>query len=461
MSNNTQVRTRFAPSPTGMLHIGGARTALFNYLYAKHMGGEYVLRIEDTDLQRSTPEAIDAILEGLSWLDIPHDNEIVYQTKQRDKHVAAVDKMLKEGTAYKCYCTTEELAAVRAEQQAAKQKTMYNQKCREHNGTLDMPYTVRLKTPHEGFTTWVDAVQGEIKYPNKELDDLVLLRTDGNPTYNLVVVVDDANMGITHIVRGDDHINNTPKQILIYQALGLPLPIFAHVPLIHGDDGKKLSKRHGAVSVTAFRDEGFLPQAVSNYLLQLGWSCPSDILSREDAIKQFDISGLNKGAANFSTQKLEWLNSQYMMAMSGEELLAAITLFLKTKASDIQSARLIKGLPALAKRAKRLTTLAEQSAIYLVESPVQPNEQAQSCLDADSIERLSKLKEKLLQTNDWSATTLDETIGMFANEHGYKMPQIGKPLRAALVGTTQAPSLGEIMWVLGKDETLARLGDIA
>ncbi len=454
-----KVRTRFAPSPTGMLHIGGARTALFNYLFAKHMGGEYVLRVEDTDIERSTPEAIEAILEGLNWLDIPHDGAPVYQTKQRQKHVDAAHKMLEAGEAYKCYCTTEELAAVREAQQAAGQKTMYNQKCRDGSDAPEgTPFTVRLKTPNEGKTSWDDAVQGTIDYPNKELDDLILLRSDGTPTYNLAVVVDDADMGITHVIRGDDHINNTPKQILIYKALGLDVPTFAHVPLIHGDDGKKLSKRHGAVSVTAFRDEGFLPEAVSNYLLQLGWSYPEDMVDRETAIKHFDVKGINKGAANFSTQKLEWLNSQYMMKMDGAALFKAVRPYLAAEPTDVQAARLEKGLPGLAKRAKRLTTLAESAAVYQAEAPLTLDEGAAAAMDDDAKARMQQLKAKLEQVNDWTVEALDEAISSFITENELKMPLVGKPLRAALLGTTQAPSLGEILWVLGKEESIHRLG---
>lgn len=456
-----KVRTRFAPSPTGMLHIGGARTALFNYLYAKHMGGDYVLRIEDTDLERSTPEAIDAILEGLKWLDIPHEGAPVYQTKQQPAHIAAAHKMLENGNAYKCYCTHDELEKVREQQTAAGEKTMYNQKCRTRTDAPATPFTVRLKTPHEGMTTWVDAIQGEINYPNKELDDLVLLRSDGTPTYNLAVVVDDANMGITHVIRGDDHINNTPKQILIYQALGLTPPIFAHVPLIHGDDGKKLSKRHGAVSVTSFRDEGFLPEALSNYLLQLGWSYEEDIINRETAIEHFDITDINKGAANFNTQKLEWLNSQYLMKMDGQALFKACRPFLPADLTPTQEGRLLKGLPGLAKRAKRLTTLAESAAVYLAEQPIQLGNDALAALTPPDRGRLQALKEKLSTQNDWSIDGLDGIIQTFIAENSCKMPEVGKPLRAALLGTTQAPALGEVLWVLGKDETLARLSAFA
>ena len=456
------VCTRFAPSPTGMLHIGGARTALFNYLQAKHHGGEYKLRIEDTDAKRSTPEAVQAILDGLEWLGIAHDGAPVYQSQRQAEHKKMAEKLLESGEAYKCYCTPEELATMREAQQKAGEKPMYNQKCRTGGEDVlkDAPYTVRLKTPNDGETSWQDAVQGKITYSNKEIDDFIILRSDGTPTYNLVVVADDADMGVNSVIRGDDHINNTPKQIMIYKALGLPEPTFAHIPLIHGDDGKKLSKRHGAVAVTQFRDEGYLPQAVCNYLLQLGWSYKEDMIDKKTAIENFDIADVNKGAANFNTKKLEWFNSHYMQAMTGEELLEAVLPFLETSPTEIQKERLKKGLPGLAKRAKRLTDLAEGAAIYLKERKIELDEQAKEALDDDAKARMASLKSALEATESWQTQTLDETISAFTKNNDLKMPMVGKPLRAALVGTTQAPSLGEIMVALGREETLARLEDL-
>ena len=456
-----KVCTRFAPSPTGMLHIGGARTALFNYLHAKHHGGTYQLRIEDTDAKRSTPEAVEVILDGLKWLGIEHDGAPVYQSQRQAAHKKMAEKLLENGAAYKCYCTPEELATMREGQQKAGEKPMYNQKCRTRNDVpADTPYTVRLKTPNDGQTSWQDAVQGKISYANKEIDDFIILRSDGTPTYNLVVVADDADMGVNNVIRGDDHINNTPKQIMIYKALGLTEPTFAHIPLIHGDDGKKLSKRHGAVAVTQFRDEGYLPQAVCNYLLQLGWSYKEDMIDKDTAIENFDISDVNKGAANFNTKKLEWFNSHYMQAMSGEELLKDVMPFLESEPTATQKERLIKGLPGLAKRAKRLTELAQGASIYLAERPLEPDEQAKEALDADGRARMTALKAKLETVENWQTQTLDETIGAFTTQNDLKMPMVGKPLRAALVGTIQAPSMGEIMDALGREETLARLDDL-
>lgn len=456
-----KVCTRFAPSPTGMLHIGGARTALFNYLQARHYGGVYKLRIEDTDQKRSTPEAVKVILDGLKWLGVEHDGDPVYQSQRIDAHKAAAEKLLAEGKAYKCTCTSEELTAMREEQQKAGIKPMYNQKCRTGVDVDESkPYTVRIKTPNEGETGWDDAVQGRISYSNKELDDFIILRSDGTPTYNLVVVADDADMGVNNVIRGDDHINNTPKQILLYQALGLLQPTFAHIPLIHGDDGKKLSKRHGAVAVTQFRDEGFLPQAVRNYLLQLGWSYKEDMIDDKTAIEKFDIHDVNKGAANFNTKKLEWFNSQYMLRMTGAELLEAITPFLGATPTATQKQRLEKGLPGLAKRAKRLTDLASGAEIYLKERPLAADENAAEALDVEAKERLGKLREALEGSQDWDEESLDKIIADFIQNNDLKMPQVGKPLRAALVGTTNAPSLGEIMVVLGREETLARLTEL-
>ena len=456
---NPKTCTRFAPSPTGMLHIGGARTALFNALHARHHGGTCKLRIEDTDRKRSTDEATQVILDGLNWLGIEHDGEPVYQSDRLQAHKAAAQTLLDTGKAYKCYLTYEELAAMREEQQKSGKKPVYDQQHEDENIKDGTPYTVRLKTPDEGKTSWVDAVQGPISYANTEIDDFIILRSDGTPTYNLVVVVDDADMGVNQVIRGDDHINNTPKQILIYQALGLSLPEFAHIPLIHGDDGKKLSKRHGAVSVTQFRDEGYLPQAVRNYLLQLGWSFEQDLVDDKTAVENFDIHDVNKGAANLNTKKLDWFNSQYMVRMSGEALLQAVTPFLPEQPDATQKARLIKGLPGLAKRAKRLTDLAQGAGIYLKERPLARDENAAATLDGDAATRLTGLKKDLEQTATWQEEDLDKTIAEFIAAHDLKMPQVGKPLRAALVGTTQAPSLGEIMVVLGREETLARLAE--
>lgn len=459
--NAPKANTRFAPSPTGMLHIGGARTALFNYLHAKHHGGRYLLRIEDTDTKRSTPEAVQVILEGLAWLGIEHDDAPVFQSRQQDEHVKAAEKLLEKGLAYKCYCTPEELTEMREAQQKAGKKPMYDQRCRDGRDVpAGTPCTVRLKTPQDGKTSWKDAVQGEISYSNSEIDDFIILRSDGTPTYNLVVVVDDANMGVNEVIRGDDHINNTPKQILIYEALGLPLPEFAHIPLIHGDDGRKLSKRHGAVAVTQFREEGFLPQAVRNYLLQLGWSFNEDLIDDKTAIEHFDIHDVNKGAANFNTKKLEWFNSQYMVRMSGEELLEAVAPFLEREPTSAQKTRLIQGLPGLAKRAKRMTDLAQGAGIYLKERPLPRDENAEAALDDEAKTRLAALKNALEDVTDWREESLDKTISDFIATHDLKMPQVGKPLRAAIVGTTNAPSLGEIMVVLGREESLARLEEL-
>ena len=459
----TQVRTRFAPSPTGMLHIGGARTALFNLLLAKSQGGQFLLRIEDTDKARNTQENIDAILEGLNWLGVAHDEDVVFQSKNEQAHKDAALKLLTEGKAYKCYCTSQELDAMRAEQEANKQKPRYDSRCRAKEGQdIDKPYTVRLKVPADGTTKWDDAVQGVIDYPNKELDDFILLRSDGSPTYNLAVVVDDHDMGMSHIIRGDDHINNTPKQILIYKALGYDVPTFAHIPLIHGDDGKKMSKRHGAVGVMEYQKQGFLPQAVCNYLMQLSWSHQGgeEIFSIDEASKLFELKRIGKGAATFNTTKLKWLNAQYMRNLPPAELMVYLKPLLPN-ATDKQLKRIELALPALLKRAETLTEVAEGAEIFLTELPLSLDEKAASIMDNDAKERLDVIANTLEKNSSWQVESLEESIKQILTEHGYKMPQVGMPVRAALVGTTQAPGLGDLLAAFGKEESLKRLRSLA
>ena len=459
----TAVKTRFAPSPTGMLHIGGARTALFNALYARHTGGEYLVRIEDTDLERSTPEAVDAIREGLTWLGLMPDGEWVFQSKRIDAHKKAVQALLDSGNAYKCYCTPAELDTMRAEAEAKGAAPRYNRMWRERTDhPANTPYAVRIKAPLEGATTWDDAVQGTITYQNTELDDFIIARSDGTPVYNLAVVVDDADMGITHVVRGDDHINNTPKQILIYKGLGLSVPTFGHVPLIHGPDGKKLSKRHGAVSVLEYRDMGYLPEALLNYLIRLGWSHgDEEVISLKHAADVFDIKDINKGASNFDFNKLDWLNAHYMKEATPEALIEALTPFFAKMGitlTDQGRAYLQKGIKGLTQRTKRLTELAEAARIYLDEPPFTYTEQAAAALADGGKERIKgHVLPALEGLSDWSHDSLDATMKQVMADGGFKFPQIGMPLRAALTGTTQAPGVTELLEVLGKEESLRRL----
>jgi glutamyl-tRNA synthetase len=456
----TTVKTRFAPSPTGMLHIGGARTALFNLLYARRMGGQYLVRIEDTDAERNTPEAVQAIREGLTWLGLMPDGDWVFQSQRLPRHKEAVAQLLASGAAYKCFCTPEELDTLRAEAEAKGQAFKYPRLWRDRTDhPAGAPYSVRIKLPADGTTSWDDAVQGRIDYPNAELDDFVIARSDGTPVYNLAVVVDDIDMGITHVLRGDDHINNTPKQIAIYKAMGAVVPTFGHVPLIHGPDGKKLSKRHGAVSTLAYRDMGYLPEALLNYLMRLGWSHGNDeIISLEQATRVFDIHDINKGPANFDFAKLDWVNAHYMKIADPERLVTLLAPFLSAPLSARKRAMLVKGMPGLVQRAKRLTELAEAARVYLDEPPFAFTEQAAAALADGGKERIRQhVLPALQKLNDWSHDSLDAAIKQVVAEGGFKFPQIGMPLRAALTGTTQAPAVTELLDVMGKDESLRRI----
>ncbi len=332
------VKTRFAPSPTGMLHIGGARTALFSWLYARHFGGEFVLRIEDTDRERSTDEATQVILDGMQWLGLNWDGEPVYQGARQEQHIAAVNQLLAAGKAYKCYCSSERLDEMREKQRLEGKKAMYDGRCRHldaDSADSDAPYVVRFRSPDEGETWVKDMVLGDVCFPNAELDDLIIQRSDGTPTYNLAVVVDDADMGITHVVRGSDHLNNTPRQIQLYQALGLDIPKFAHIPLIHGPDGAKMSKRHGSVAITEYRERGYLPHAMNNYLARLGWSHGDDeVFTMSQMVELFDLENVGKGAARFDQDKLDWLNAYWMKASSAADLVAETRRFLDVDTSN-------------------------------------------------------------------------------------------------------------------------------
>lgn len=451
------VVTRIAPSPTGKLHIGTARTALFCKLFAQHMGGKYLGRIEDTDKERSTEENVQLIEQALDWLDLQPDEPWVYQSKHEARHKELAEKLLAEGKAYKCFATAEELEQMREEQRARNENPMYDNRWRERNDHPEgMPYVVRLKTDLEGYTSWDDIVQGHIDYPNTQIDDFIILRSDGSPTYQLAVVADDHDMGVTHVVRGDDHINNTPKQIMLYKALGFDVPHFAHMPLIHGEDGKKLSKRHGAVAAMDFKDMGYLKEALVNYMLRLGWSAGDlEKINYEEAIKLFELKDITKSPANMDMQKLNWLNGEYLKDMSPEAILEEIMPYLNTDLSISAKERLIKGLPGLVQRENLLPNLAKAADIYIADS-VELNEQAaQKLADADK-DKLAELVSKLEQT-PWEEDELSATIKGFVKETGLKMPMVMMPLRAALVGTPQAPGVSELLIVIGKDESLNRL----
>ncbi|ODA68481.1 Glutamate--tRNA ligase [Methyloligella halotolerans] len=467
-----QVITRFAPSPTGYLHIGGARTALFNWLYAKAQGGKMLLRIEDTDRARSTEGAILAILDGLRWLELDWDGEPVYQFSRAERHREVAEQLLAEGKAYRCYATKEELEAMREQARAESRAPGYDGLWRDRDPS-EAPegaaYVIRFKAPQEGQTVIEDQVQGRVTFANKDLDDLVLLRSDGSPTYMLSVVVDDHDMGITHVIRGDDHLTNAARQSQIYEALGWERPVFAHVPLIHGPDGAKLSKRHGALGVEAYREMGYLPAALRNYLVRLGWSHGDDeIISPEQMIEWFDVDAIGKSAARFDFAKLENLNGHYIRHSSDEALVAAIkSLLPHLKDGDAMAAalesdgetKLVQAMPGLKERAKTLVELIENAAFLFAERPLALDEKAEKLLDDAGRQTLSELQPRLEALDDWSAEPLEACIRTFADETERKLGKVAQPLRAALTGQSTSPGIFDVLVVLGRDEALGRIGD--
>ena len=466
------VVTRFAPSPTGFLHIGGARTALFNWLYARRHGGTFLLRIEDTDRARSTSEAVEAIYDGLRWLGLDWDGDAVSQFDRAGRHAEAARRLLDEGKAYHCYASPEELAEMRERARAKGTAALYDGRWRDRDPAEAPPGVdpvIRLKAPRSGETRIDDEVQGPVTVANDQLDDMVLLRADGTPTYMLAVVVDDHDMGITHVIRGDDHLTNAFRQTQLYRALGWEPPAFAHIPLIHGADGAKLSKRHGALGVGAYRDQGLLPEAVCNYLLRLGWSHGDDeIIDREQAIAWFDLDGVGRSPARFDPAKLENLNGHYIRAADDARLAAAVA---ETIASDRGAApshaateRIARGMPGLKHRAKTINELAENALIYASDGPPELNDKAASLLDADSRRHMARLKAILEGTKTWNAENLEAVVRDYvegAEPGGLKLKAVAQPLRAALTGSTVSPPIFEVMDVLGREETLCRLGAIA
>jgi len=467
------VITRFAPSPTGFLHIGGARTALFNWLFAMHHqrhgdGGKFLLRIEDTDRKRSTQEAVDAIFDGLSWLGLDWDGEAVSQFSRVERHKEVVEQMLAAGHAYKCYCTPDELQEMRDQAKAEGRRMFYDGRWRDRDPS-DAPAgvdpVIRLKAPQSGETVIHDRVQGAVSVANDTLDDMVLLRADGTPTYMLAVVVDDHDMAVTHVIRGDDHLTNAFRQIQIFNAMGWETPEFAHIPLIHGSDGAKLSKRHGALGVDAYRDMGFLPDAICNYLLRLGWSHGDDeIISRDQAVEWFDLAAVNKGAARFDMDKLTALNAHYIQqsddAAMAHDLMPQLARRLGDAMADNAEERVRLGLPGLKPRAKTIIDLIEKSEIYARSRPLEMDEKARALLDDDAQQRLRGLRDGLEELNNWNEEALEARVREFADGAGIKMGQVAQPLRAALTGTTASPGIFEVLAVLGRDEALGRLEDV-
>ncbi|HIJ64286.1 MAG TPA: glutamate--tRNA ligase [Rhodospirillaceae bacterium] len=462
------VVTRFAPSPTGFLHIGGARTALFNWLFARHHGGTFLLRIEDTDRQRSTEAAVEAIFDGLRWLGLDWDGEPLMQFSHAARHAEVARRLLAEGKAYHCYCSPAELEAMRAEQKAKGLSTLYDGRWRDRDPSTAPPGVapvVRLKAPRDGETVLADKVQGEVRVRNDQLDDMVLLRADGTPTYMLSVVVDDHDMAITHVIRGDDHLTNTFRQIQLYRACGWTMPDFAHIPLIHGPDGAKMSKRHGALGVDAYRDMGFLPEALANYLLRLGWSHGDDeIISREDAVKWFNLDAIGRGAARFDFAKLTSVNGHYLRHSDNLTLLAAIAPKLTEAAGrpldDTDRQRLDRAMPSLKERGKTILDLAESAAFYVMPRPLALDAAAAKLMDEKARKSLAELSLILAAVQEWRQDILEGEVRSYADANGLKLGQIAQPLRAALTGRAVSPPLFEVLEILGRDESLGRIRDV-
>lgn len=462
-----KVVTRFAPSPTGFLHIGGARTALYNWLFARRHGGDFLLRIEDTDRERNSEDAVDAILTGMKWLGLDWDGEPVSQYGRAERHKEVAEALLSSGHAYRCYATTEELAELRAAARA-EGKTFRGDIWRDREPeteTKDLPYSIRIKMPRDGETVIEDAVQGRVTVQNQALDDMIVLRSDGTPTYMLAVVVDDHDMGITHVIRGDDHLNNAFRQYQIYAAMGWDIPIFAHIPLIHGPDGKKLSKRHGALGVEAYEEMGFLADAMRNYLLRLGWSHGDDeIISTEQAVEWFNLENIGRGAARFDFDKLDSLNAHYLRTLSADKLLPLIENALEnTLGRDLandERDKVLKALPSVAERAKRLTDVTEGSSLFCNTRPIEMMEKAAATL-AGTGETLVSVAKELEAVTAWEPEPVKAAITAFAQAKDLKLGKVMQPIRAALTGGKPSGDLIDLLVILGQKESLDRLKDQA
>lgn len=455
------VRTRFAPSPTGYLHIGGARTALFCALYAKRHGGQFILRIEDTDLARSTEESVQAILDGMDWMGLKPDEGPFFQTKRFDRYREVVAQLLESGHAYHCYCTPEEIQTMRDEAMAKKEKPRYNGYWRDRSDTppAGVEPVVRFKNPESGKVVIDDLVKGEIVIDNKELDDLVIMRSDGTPTYNLTVVVDDFDMDITHVIRGDDHINNTPRQINILIAMGATLPKYAHLPMILGEDAKRLSKRHGAVSVMQYRDDGYLPEALLNYLVRLGWSHKDqELFSYDEMVSLFSLEAVNRAGSVFDRDKLNWVNQQHMQGMEAKELGARLEPYLKEAGFDTAAGPAVSTVAELLKdRSHTLVEMAEHSH-YFYQAPQSYNEKAaKKQFKEGSAGVLKTLSENLGALSDWNEANIDETIQATVDQLEVGFGKVGLPLRLALTGNTATPPLGKTLELIGLEQVRARI----
>jgi glutamyl-tRNA synthetase len=458
-ASDKTVVTRFAPSPTGFLHIGGARTALFNWLFARHHGGKFLLRIEDTDRARSTSQAIDAILDGMQWLGLDWDGHEYYQSQFWSRHAEVAHKLLERGHAYRCYMTQDELAAQREKAQLERKPFRINSPWRERTDEGEGAPVIRLKSPRDGETVIEDRVQGRVTVQNGELDDFILLRSDGTPTYMLAVVVDDHDMGVTHVIRGDDHLNNAFRQLVIIRAMGWPEPTYAHVPLIHGPDGAKLSKRHGALGVDSYRDDmGYLPEAVANYLLRLGWGHGDDeIISREQAVQWFELDHVGKSPSRFDFKKLENLNGHYIREADDARLAELIAPRLGVSGGE--KALLVQAMPELKARAHTLIELAEGARFLFAARPIEPDEAAAALLTSDADALLAKAHRALAALAEWDAASVEAAIRDVAEAEGVKLGKLAQPLRAALTGRTTSPGIFDVLALLGREESLARIAD--
>ena len=466
------VVTRFAPSPTGFLHIGGARTALFNWLYSGHAGGKMLLRIEDTDRGRSTEAATAAIIDGLTWLGLTWDGEPISQYARAARHREVAEELVRTGKAYYCYATPAELEEMREKARAEGRPPRYDGRWRDRDPSeapAGAKGAIRIKAPVEGETIVHDRVQGEVRFPNKDLDDFIILRSDGNPTYMHAVVVDDHDMGVTHIIRGDDHLTNAARQTIIYDAMGWPVPVMAHIPLIHGADGAKLSKRHGALGVDAYRAMCYLPAALRNYLARLGWSHGDDeIMSTDDMVRWFEIEDVNKGAARFDFQKLEALNAVHMRQMEDGPLLDALIASLPylpngtdfaAKLDEPAKARLLRAMPGLKERARTLIELADSAEFLVFGRPLKIDDKAAAILDGDGRNVLRQVLPGLREVNGWNAEATEAAVRSFAEANGIKLGKVAQPLRAALTGRSTSPGVFDVLDVLGRDESLMRIED--
>ena len=461
----TSVVTRFAPSPTGMLHIGGVRTALFSWLYARRMKGQFILRVEDTDLERSTPEAVKVILEGMQWLGLDHDQGPFYQTQRFDRYKEVIAEMVKAGSAYHCYCSKEELDAMRADQQARKEKPRYDGRCRHGKGPGEKSGrqpVVRFANPEEGATVVEDVVHGQVTFQNKELDDLIIARSDGTPTYNFCVVVDDADMGVTHVIRGDDHLNNTPRQMNMLLALGKKPPVYAHVPMILGPDGAKLSKRHGAVSVLEYQDQGYLPEALLNYLVRLGWSHgDQEYFTRDEMIAAFDVRDINKSASALNPDKMLWLNQQHMVKAQPKDIVPHLRWHLARLGVFSQDETLLEGIIlAQRERSKTLKEMAENSRFFFGDQVTLDPKAAEKHLTADARAMLGELRNRFAAIDTWEAPAIHAVLEGLAAEKSLGLGKVAQPLRVAVSGGTVSPPIDQTLALLGQPRTLARLDQV-